>query len=469
MVILIVEEGGKSRGFRIGEGRLSVGSGASAAVSLAAADVAEHHLDLVHKEGQVVIEPKPGVMPPELDGELVKQGGLLLPGSVLMVGSAKLSLKSDAASVTPVAVGAGQAPAQGPNKSKAASADSNSSPQSGPLSERGARAAKVATRARKKSVVNKRARSSGGGLPPMLVVSLILVGVGVVGMMIAQSFKSGAEEASKTVTQINLETAERQLEIGNLEAANAALVKLGNGSTLEPKERVLLAQMRSQVAEIEADRLKREQAKVGDEYLDVVLKSYAEKHLGGKPESHVVRVFFDRCAEFKRRWPGHPGEAWINRQRERLKGFVDMSAPLTWADINWQAQVHTNAKPRDYRAAFKLIDDFLGTAEEDERRRLSILRAELEVERDQYHTDQLKHARNLFTKGEQGLSVFWLVQSITGLGDEDMENEAAVVLLGFPEVEGHLMGYRRSKPDLWEKLLLNERVAAFARDKGLIE
>ncbi len=465
MVILIVEEGGKSRGFRIGEGRLSVGSGASAAVSLAAADVAEHHLDLVHKEGQVAIEPKPGVVPPALDGELLKQNGVLLPGSVLTVGSAKLSLQSDAASVTPVAVGAGQAPAQSPPKSKAPSPSS----KSGPMSERGARAAKVATRARKQSVVNKRARSSGGGMPPMLLVSLILVGVGVVGMMIAQSFKSGAEEASKTVTQINLETAERQLEIGNLEAANVALVKLGDGSTLEPKDRVRLGHMREQVAEIEAERLKREQAKVGDEYLEVVLKSYAEKHLGGKPESHAVRVFFDRCAEFKRRWPGHSGEAWINRQRDRLNGFVDMNAPLTWADVDWQARVHTNAKPRDYRSAFKLIDDFLQTAQEDERRRLSALRAELEVERDRYHTDQLKHARNLFTKGEQGLSVFWLVHSITGLGDEDMENEAAMVLLGFPEVEGHLMGYQRSKPDLWAKLMLNERMAGFAREKGMIE
>jgi len=65
---LIVEEGGARRGFKVGDGVLTVGAGAEAGLRLQSADVADVHAELGVEDGRVTLRPCPGVVPPTVGG-----------------------------------------------------------------------------------------------------------------------------------------------------------------------------------------------------------------------------------------------------------------------------------------------------------------------------------------------------------------------------------------------------------------
>jgi hypothetical protein len=205
----------------------------------------------------------------------------------------------------------------------------------------------------------------------------------------------------------------------------------------------------------------------GTRYLDTLLKKYEARYLSGSPEPAKARLFLKRCRTFRERWPGHPEVDWVRRQEARFAGYVDLSAPPTWADVQWEVQDLTDGSPRNYLAAFGLLDEFLGRAAGGEATEAQGLRDRLASERVEYARDRLFQAQYEYDKKKDASkAVWWLVNSVAWLGDEALANEAARYLLRMPDLAGHLLGYKQDYPDRYELVLENPLVAAWAREQG---
>jgi hypothetical protein len=92
MTRLVVEEGGKRRAFKVGDGVITVGSGASATLKLASTKVAEVHAEIVVHGGVVTVRPKPGVTPPTLKGRAQSAEFTVPAGATVVIGDAKLTV-----------------------------------------------------------------------------------------------------------------------------------------------------------------------------------------------------------------------------------------------------------------------------------------------------------------------------------------------------------------------------------------
>ncbi len=68
MTRLIVDEGGARRAFKMGEGVLSIGTGAEARLKLTSPDVAALHATLELAGGVATLHIQPGVVPPTVGG-----------------------------------------------------------------------------------------------------------------------------------------------------------------------------------------------------------------------------------------------------------------------------------------------------------------------------------------------------------------------------------------------------------------
>ena len=66
MTRLIVEDGGKRRAFKVGDGTLTIGSGGGASLRLSDPAAAEVHAELLLREGRATLRLKPGVLPPRV-------------------------------------------------------------------------------------------------------------------------------------------------------------------------------------------------------------------------------------------------------------------------------------------------------------------------------------------------------------------------------------------------------------------
>ena len=155
---------------------------------------------------------------------------------------------------------------------------------------------------------------------------------------------------------------------------------------------------------------------------------------------------------------------WVKRERDRFKGAVDLSAPLTFEDVAWEVEILTRAKPRDYTEALAALDELITTANDDDKKRAKILRAEVLVDRAEMHEENMVQAKRMFEyENDETKSISRLVWGVIGTGDETMSNEAASYLLKMPNCDAFLRGYRTTQPLVFERLaehpMLKERIA----------
>ena len=267
----------------------------------------------------------------------------------------------------------------------------------------------------------------------------------------------------------SIQAAEEQLEAGNLDLAELKL-RIRASRTLTPEERERISALRDEIAgRREATDLILLNMR-GSKYLDVRLKKYETKWLSGSPEPAKVRLFLQRCREFRERWPQHEGLDWVGRQESRFLGFVDLRAAPTWDDIAWEIRYLAGQKPRNYRQAFALLDEFMTDARGSELLEADELRQRLIEERVEYHRDRIYQAEFEFNRKENAsLAVWWLLHSVIWIGDAEMADEAAGYLLKIPDLEVHLLGYRKTYPDRYQAVLQHPLVREFAREKGLPE
>jgi len=439
---LIVEEGGKKRQFRLGPGILTVGSGAEARLKLTSSEVAEVHLELDVQPDGVKLRPRPGVVAPKLVGVPVKGEVALGFGKKLEFAGVKLWIEADE---EPAAAATGTTAATPARKPAPAAAASTRSERAG--ERRSARAER------------------SGGAPGWLVPVLVVLGIGVVGLFAMQRWGGQAEADDGRAFNL-IQAARQERGAGRFEVALAKLAEIPD-SSYSPELRAQADALRREITEASAAAALVAENDSGTKYFDVLLKRYEANYLQGTPDTSKVRLFLKRCTTFRQRWPRHPELEWVGRQEERFKGYVDMSAPPDWPDVEWEVRDLVDGMPRDYRTALALLDELLARVEGEERAKVQNRRNELVKDRPAYAQDRLFQARHEFEKKQDtSKAVWWLVHSVAWLGDEALEDEAARFLVKMPDLPGHLLGYQAKYPDRFALVMKNSVVADWAERNG---
>lgn len=303
----------------------------------------------------------------------------------------------------------------------------------------------------------RRPTSSNG--PPVIVMILGLLG-GIA--LLYYLFSSGANNKDADAM---MAAAQRAFDDG----ASAAQVEIRlREAEADPdmtaEQRVLANKIREGLKVRDAEAIKNQSNMIGSKYLERKLRNYADEHLAGKPQTSRIRIFIKRTDYFLKRWPDHPEVDWVKRERDRFKGAIDLNAPLTFEDVAWEVEILTRAKPRDYKEALDAIDEFIATANDDDKKRAKILRSEVIVDRAEMHEENMVQAKRMFEyENDETKSISRLVWGVIGTGDETMSNEAASYLLKMPNCDAFLRGYRTTQPLVFERLaehpMLRERIA----------
>ena len=443
---LIVEEGGKKRQFRLGPGILTVGSGAEARLKLSSTEVAEVHLELDVQPDGIKLRPRPGVVPPKLVGVPVKGEVALAFGKKVELAGVKLWVEADEAPAAATAA----APVAAPAKPAAAAT----------------RGTARGERSSERSGERRAARAErSGGAPGWLVPVLVVLGIGVVGLFAMKRWAGQAEADDGRAFNL-IQAARTERGAGKFDVALAKLAEIPEAS-FTPELRAQADALRRDIEEARAADALRDENEAGTKYFDVLLKRYEANYLQGTPEHSKVRLFLKRCATFKKRWPRHPELEWVARQEDRFKGYVDLSAPPDWPDVEWEVRDLVDGMPRDYRTALALLDELLARVEGEERAKVQNRRNELVKERPEYAQDRLFQARHEFDKKQDtAKAIWWLVHSVAWLGDEALEDEAARVLVKMPDLPSHLLGYQVAYPDRFALVMKNSVVADWAERNG---
>lgn len=439
MAKLIVEEGGARRAFRMGKGVLTVGSGAEARLKLASTEVAEVHFELELGESGVTLRPRPGVVPPKVAGLPAQGERVLAPGQRVEVGGARLWVEDESAPAAPAA-----APAR-----------PVSAPRSAGVERREARAPR-------RGGAPERERRGG---KPWLVPVVVLALTGLAFLLWSNMIERGSTEA-ESVAQNRLRAAEQSLAAAKYDDARTSLAAVP-ASGLTPEQEARRARVAQALAEADANASAHFANEAGDKYMDVLLKKYEGRYLQGTPEPAKVRLFLKRCRTFRERWPTHPEMDWVARQERRFAGYVDMNAPMTWEDVQWEVKDLTDGMPRNYAAAFALLDELLPRVSGEEHQKAQNLRDELVKARPEYAMDRVYQAKHEFEKKQDtAKAVWWLVNNIAWLGDEALANESARLLEKMPDLPGHLLGYKKNYPDRYEAVMKNPVMRAWAEASG---
>ena len=443
MAKLILEESGKRRAFRVGDGVLSVGSGAEAKLRVEAPDIAEIHFELELTGTTLKVRPRPGVTRPTIDGRTVEGDSFEVEaGAKVRVGGTCLWIEKEGA----------EAP-----------------PKPAPFDAEGKRAQRLrsARSGRDRSKVRRSKTRVTRGIPSWLIVGGVLATVAIVLAFARRAFESQVEQGAGPV-RATIQSAEEQLGIGNFDMAVARLDTIPAGRDRTPAEGARIAELRDEIEERRAEAALAVGNFQGTKYL-AMLKKHEAKWLVGNPAPSKVRYFCKQMKVFRERWPQHPDMGWIDRQEGRLRGRVDLNAAPTWDDIDWEIKYIVAQSVRDYAEAFDILDTFIATAAGDDLVAAADLKEKLTEERVPYHKDRLQQARFEYERKEDpAKTVWWLLNLVVHIGDEGMADEAAKYLVKIPRLDEHLKSYARQYPDRYRRVLRHPLVREFAKSKELI-
>ena len=417
MLRLIVDDGGQQRAFSVGEGRLSVGSGAEAQLKLLASGVASVHVDIEVHAGKAILHPRPGVSAPQILGRAVSGPIVLQHGVPIQIGGAQLTAEYEGVLL--------------PSSTTSA------------------------TRARE--------------IPTW---AWIAAGIPLVGLCIwfASSRLLGRHPPSihQVGAQADFALALDRFEHAQYEEARLRLEQISTAQVLEPELALKVEQLRAEVSKklaLSDETMRNEVA--GKAYFTAQLEGFVKSYLSAEISSPKVRVFMKRARSFREKWPTHPELGWVTRQEERFKAAIDLSQPVTFEDIQFEIESLTWDHPRDYKQAFDVARAFRSSARADELSKIAALLEELEAKRADWFKERLEQARWNFERKEQGESIGILLSIIRGSGDEVMADDAAARLLKYGDMQTWLRDFRAKDPDGFAEFSKNRVIRAFMDEHKL--
>ena len=186
----------------------------------------------------------------------------------------------------------------------------------------------------------------------------IFLGLGV----LAWAFMSGPSEDGMNHILAAEKAYAQSMSTTDIEA-KLRIAETDKSLSVEGRSRI--TDLRNKLAERDKKNALDRHNSVGTTFAQKKLRNYVDRYLAEDVDPPKARVFMDRAAEFKQRWPEHPERDWVERQERRFTTVVDMSLPPTWEDVSWKAESLTYAKPRDYQQAFAAIDAYLATCTDD--------------------------------------------------------------------------------------------------------
>jgi len=465
MARLIVEESGTRRAFKVGDGVLTIGTGADARLRVSAPDVAEIHAEIQVQGGKAVVRARPGVVPPTVGGEGVLGEAPVAYGEEIKVGSVRLWLEDES---LPAGAGAPASTTSAPAPATPAAAPVSATPPAarqaaaGATSpaERAVRREQAIAQAKKRgdrSVVQRTRPRVQKGLPGGVIVGIILAVVVVgffAGKKMIEDQVSGPPPTAATLNEV-----ENLIRLGSFKDARARLDKLSDATGADALRRDALYDELEEKAEV-ADLAIHNS--LGTTYLDTKLKKYESLYLQGLPSKPKAREFLLRCRYFKERWPEHHEIDWVRRKEKRFEDVVSLADPPTLEDVAWQVECLTKTNPKFFGDAFDALDAFLDGASGADLEAANELRAELVEARKVEYEDRILQAKYLLEQKDKPVESFAeLVVIVTRFGDEEMTNTAASMLLQFDNVQGKLKGWRENRTLEYEQLAAHPMIRAY--------
>ena len=288
MAKLILEEGGKRRRFRLNEGRMTIGSGDAATLTLTGDGVAEVHAELVFKDGEAVLVPRPGVAPLKVGGRAVTGELALADGVPVLIGAAKLSVDYERAAAAPA-----------------------KSPRARSVRERDAEGGQ-------ERVQRTRSRATrSAGLPGWLTAVVILAIVAVAFFLVKNSLDSGSDTGSiDELTSKN--RIEDSLLNGEFKGALLELDRVERKPDLAPEWRRAFQVLRQKAEAASGSGAEAARNAQGTPYLETQLKKFVSGRLLKDPSSRPkARVFMKRARWWIEQFPTHPERDWVDRHVAR--------------------------------------------------------------------------------------------------------------------------------------------------------
>jgi hypothetical protein len=449
MTQLTVEESGVRRSFRLGHGTYDVGSGEAAVLKLGGPGVAEVHAELEIGGQGVVLRPKPGVIPPLVDGVPVRAATAVKPGQTIAIGESKLRLEAESSAPAPTRP-APSPPARPAPPARPPASARPAAPKRPAAPSRGARAEGAA-----------RGDSKRGLWTALIAVAIVAVGAFVIKSLLAKAPSSSMGPGPM------LAEAERNLAEGDTHKARQRVDALIARTDLTPAQQQQLATLKSRLEATQQGTQEQLDLMGADNFLENQLKDFLKNHVGETAARPQVRVFLMRCEEFKQRWPKHPEMDWVDRQMRRFQGMVNLNSPPTWADVEFEVKALTWASPRMYATAFAVLEKFAASADATDKLKVEQLVASKQQERAEWFADRMQQARYEFEKNNLPKSVGILFGIIVYCGDAGMANEAASQFLKFEDPSSWLRGYRKEKPDSYEALAKHPLIAEHLKKNPL--
>lgn len=442
MARLILQEGDRTRRFKLNEGTLTIGSGASATVTVDSDEAAEVHVELEFRGGRAVLRPRPGVAPVTVQGRKVQGEVALKPGVAARFGDVRVSVELEEAS---------------------AAGKSATKPRAGAAGATARRSAGGAARVQR----TRRTTSGGPSVPSwLIVVGVLAAAAGGYAMLDNFAADAGEREFDAKASQVRIQQKLASADFAGVLREFEEKIDVQEG--LDPEWKKVFEGYRKEALAMKAEAAEIARNKQGNDYFETQLRRYVDGYLedNGRPQA---RVLMKRIESFRDRWPTHPEIDWCDRMKRRFGPIAEMSSPDTWEDVAWEVKTLTWAKPRYYRDAFAALERFYQSAEGSDRDAALALMEEKEAEQKEFFEDRMLEAKHQYEyKKDYSAALGELVQLVMHLEDQDMATQAAEMIVAMPYIEGAMAGIRRDRPADFELLAANPVMRKYFQENGLL-
>ena len=410
MVRLIVVDSSGRRAFDVSEGRLSVGSGSEAQLRLDSTGVAVLHADIEVRGGKATLHSRPGVAAPRMFGRAVGAALVLEHGVPVEIGLATLAVEY----------------AEG-RAAQASESFTTAGSDEAPLHAVGERDPRSPVR-------------RGSGLPTWAFIAIgipLLCAAAWFVMNFAFGYK--ARQIGAADAELRYRDARLEFEQGMYSEASEHLDRIADGIARDTPLAAKVAQLRKEIAEqaaLSAAQIR--DATLGRQYFDSQLEGFALRYLQPPIASPQARVFLKRARYFRERWPAHPQLEWVAREAARVAAAIDLGAPQSFADLQFEVEALTWSEPCNYREAFAAVGVFEAAAQGSELEAARNLQRELERRRAEWFEQRLEQAAAKTGRKENDESIEILLSILRFAGEPSMEDEAAQRLLRLKDMASWL-------------------------------